>query len=91
VSLLGLFQTTLGTIPADVPYLQSDPARPAVWRDRLASYCCFRVGIAWRERDGWRNCNAWQYSKVHSLMQVREVKPWYPAMRLFGQPKDWLC
>jgi tetratricopeptide (TPR) repeat protein len=48
MSLPGLFQTTLDTIPADVPYLHSDPTRAAVWRDRLASYRGFRVGIAWR-------------------------------------------
>ena len=48
MSLPGLFQTTLDTIPAHVPYLQSDPARAAAWRDRLASYHGFRVGVVWR-------------------------------------------
>jgi hypothetical protein len=48
MSLPGLFQTTLDTIPADVPYLQSDPARVAVWRDRLGGYRGFKVGIVWR-------------------------------------------
>ena len=48
MSLPGLFQTTLDTIPAHVPYLQSDPALAAVWKDRLAGYHGFRVGIAWR-------------------------------------------
>jgi tetratricopeptide (TPR) repeat protein len=48
MSLPGLLQTTVDTIPADVPYLQSDPAGVAVWRDRLASYQGFRVGVVWR-------------------------------------------
>ncbi len=57
MSLPGLFQTVLDTIPADVPYLQSDPARVAVWRDRLASYRGFGVGIVWRSgpaHEGYR-------------------------------------
>jgi len=48
MSLPGLFQTTLNTIPASVPYLQSDPARVTAWRDRLAGYPGFKVGIVWR-------------------------------------------
>jgi tetratricopeptide (TPR) repeat protein len=48
MSLPGIFQTTVDTIPADVPYLPSDPARVAVWKDRLAGYRGFRVGIVWR-------------------------------------------
>jgi tetratricopeptide (TPR) repeat protein len=52
MSLPGLFQTTVDTIPADVPYLQSDAAQVAVWRDRLAGYRGFRVGIVWRGHPG---------------------------------------
>jgi tetratricopeptide (TPR) repeat protein len=48
MSVPGLFHTALDTIPADVPYLQADPAQVDVWRDRLAGYPGFRVGISWR-------------------------------------------
>jgi hypothetical protein len=47
----------LDTIPDDVPYLPSDPARVAVWRDRLGGYHGFKVGIVWRSgpaHDGYR-------------------------------------
>jgi tetratricopeptide (TPR) repeat protein len=57
MSLPGLFQTTLDTIPADVPYLRSDPAGVAVWRDRLAGHRGLRVGIVWRSgpaHEGYR-------------------------------------
>jgi tetratricopeptide (TPR) repeat protein len=58
MSLPGLFQTDLATIPNDVPYLQSDPARVEAWNRRLADSGLahtrltdthgFRVGIVWR-------------------------------------------
>jgi tetratricopeptide (TPR) repeat protein len=47
-SLPGAFQTTLETIPTDIPYLQADPTRVEAWRDRLASYKGLKVGIAWQ-------------------------------------------
>jgi tetratricopeptide (TPR) repeat protein len=50
MSLPGLFQTTLDTIPSDVPYLHPGAAQVAAWKDRLASYRGFRVGICWRGR-----------------------------------------
>src|SRR3954454_15602693 len=34
-SVPGLVHTTLDTIPTKVPYLFADPARTAVWRERL--------------------------------------------------------
>jgi tetratricopeptide (TPR) repeat protein len=46
LSLPGLLGTTLGTVPADVPYLAAEPARVARWRGRLAKLPGFRVGIA---------------------------------------------
>jgi hypothetical protein len=57
MSLPGIFQTTVDAIPADVPYLPSDPAQVAVWRGRLAGYRGFRVGIVWRSgpaHEGYR-------------------------------------
>jgi tetratricopeptide (TPR) repeat protein len=44
--------TTLETIPADVPYLQADPAKVASWRARLAEQANGRatVGLVWHGR-----------------------------------------
>lgn len=46
--LMGLFTTTLETIPASIPYLTADPARIGRWRERLRSLSGFKVGIAWQ-------------------------------------------
>jgi hypothetical protein len=45
MSLPLIFGTTLDTIPAAVPYLRADPARVAVWRDRLPAGRT--IGVAW--------------------------------------------
>jgi hypothetical protein len=41
-------RTTLQTIPAQVPYIFADDDRLALWRERLAGYREFKVGIAWQ-------------------------------------------
>jgi tetratricopeptide (TPR) repeat protein len=48
MSLPGIFQTTLDTIPADVPYLFADANLAAQWRARLAEYPGFKIGIHWQ-------------------------------------------
>jgi hypothetical protein len=47
LSLPLAFATTLASVPADVPYLRSDPARVAAWRSRLGERTRPRVGVAW--------------------------------------------
>jgi tetratricopeptide (TPR) repeat protein len=39
--------TTLDTIPANIPYLTADPAKVAVWRERLAGRGGLKVGLVW--------------------------------------------
>jgi tetratricopeptide (TPR) repeat protein len=46
LSLPHVFNTTLETIPAPVPYLTTEPERIAVWRGRLPR-SGFRIGIVW--------------------------------------------
>ncbi len=48
LSLPGLLDTTLETIPADVPYLKADPGRVAAWRARFAGISKPKVGLVWR-------------------------------------------
>ena len=48
LSLPGILGIELETMPRDVPYLGIDPARVERWRDTLASYRGFRVGITWQ-------------------------------------------
>jgi len=50
MSLPFAFQTTLDTVPSNVPYLHADPQRRAAWIDRLDAVARpqrLRVGLAW--------------------------------------------
>jgi hypothetical protein len=47
MSLPHLFQTTLATVPAAVPYLAADADRVGCWRGRLPAGN-LRVGVAWQ-------------------------------------------
>jgi len=48
MSLPGIFQTTLATIPSEIPYLTPDPDLEKMWRKGLAAIEGFRIGIAWQ-------------------------------------------
>jgi tetratricopeptide (TPR) repeat protein len=48
MSLPLIFETTLATIPANVPYLSAEPAKLEQWRQRLREVSGFSVGIAWQ-------------------------------------------
>ncbi len=48
LSLPARFQTTLETVPADVPYLSADPALVERWEPRLAELRGMRVGVCWQ-------------------------------------------
>ena len=48
LSLPGIFHTTLGEIPATVPYLFADPGLVEHWRRELAGIIGFKIGIAWQ-------------------------------------------
>jgi hypothetical protein len=39
--------TRIETIPADIPYLQPDPARQEHWSERLKSYRGRKIGLVW--------------------------------------------
>ena len=47
MSLPLAFRTAADSIPAEIPYLASDPARVAAWRERLGPASRPRVGVAW--------------------------------------------
>ena len=60
LSLPGIFQTTLASIPADVPYLQADPKLTEHWRKVLAVSNVnppdtgrdLKVGVSWQGNPG---------------------------------------
>ncbi len=47
MSLPRAFGTVADDVPATVPYLWADPARVAVWRERLSGRDGLRVGLVW--------------------------------------------
>jgi hypothetical protein len=47
LSLPRLFGITPRTLPAKVPYLRADPARVAIWRERVSTLPGLRVGLTW--------------------------------------------
>ncbi len=48
MSLPGIFETTLETIPAEVPYLKADQDLVRKWRATLKTIEGFKVGIHWQ-------------------------------------------
>ena len=48
MSLPAIFETTVTTIPATIPYLAADPALVERWRERLRDVPGLKVGIAWQ-------------------------------------------
>jgi tetratricopeptide (TPR) repeat protein len=54
LSLPRVFQTTMETIPAQVPYLSADPRLVDQWRGRLGATGALRVGIAWQGSPTYR-------------------------------------
>lgn len=55
LSLPLAFKTTLASIPADVPYLGSDPIAGCKWRSKLGNPTLPRVGLAWSGATTHRN------------------------------------
>jgi tetratricopeptide (TPR) repeat protein len=48
LSLPWLLGTELDSIPGGVPYLRADPARAAIWKERLAALPGLKVGLTWQ-------------------------------------------
>lgn len=55
LSLPRLFQTTLASVPAEIPYVKVDPDAIAAWRDRLGPKEGVRVGLVWAGRPTHKN------------------------------------
>jgi tetratricopeptide (TPR) repeat protein len=55
VSLPRILQTTLESIPAEVPYVSADPELIEHWRKAVDPTAGFRIGIAWQGNPGHTN------------------------------------
>jgi len=78
LSLPDVFQTTLDTLPRDVPYLFAEPRRVAQWRDMLSEVDGRRVGIHWQGNadylgDRHRSVPLSQFAPLAAVEDVRLV------------------
>ena len=48
MSLPAIFETTLATVPAEVPYVRVGEERRQYWQQQLAGLSGFKIGIAWQ-------------------------------------------
>ncbi|MBI4863418.1 MAG: tetratricopeptide repeat protein, partial [Candidatus Riflebacteria bacterium] len=73
MSLPGLLETTVWTIPSTVPYLGADPARLESWRRRILSVPGqLRVGVVWagspvHKNDRNRSCSLDLFSRLTAV------------------------
>jgi tetratricopeptide (TPR) repeat protein len=76
LSLPSIMNTTLATIPADVPYLFADPKLKERWRKEIGTDGGLKIGIAWQGNP--RHPNDWQRSvaltRFAPLAKFRRVK-----------------
>jgi tetratricopeptide (TPR) repeat protein len=69
MSLPHLCKTTLGNVPAGIPYLASDPADVDHWRAELGPLARLKVGVAW------------QGNPLHRFDQHRSFSPhWFGSL-----------
>ena len=74
-SLPRVFQTTLETIPRQVPYLTVAPERAAHWRMRLSAVNEFKVGLVWAGSKQHRNdaFRSLQLADLYPILNMRTV------------------
>jgi tetratricopeptide (TPR) repeat protein len=77
-SLPRVFGTDLASIPADIPYLRSEPERSARWAQRLGARDTLRVGLAWagnpqHPNDRYRSMKLGALSPLWKVAGVRYV------------------
>lgn len=75
LSLPALLQTTLESIPADVPYLSANPDKISQWKSRIEAIPGLRVGIAWQGkksylRDATRSIPLMNFSRLAEIPGV---------------------
>ena len=84
LSLPGLLQTTLETVPADVPYLSADPVLVERWGEELRGLDGFKVGIAWQGSSKYAG-------DKHRSIPLRHFEPLarLPGVRLVSLQKGF--
>lgn len=75
MSLPLAFKTNLSNIPANIPYIRSDPTRVAAWQEKLGRKSKPRVGVAWSGSRSQRNDKR-SMALTEMLPLVREWAEW---------------
>ena len=75
LSLPGLFNSTLDSIPSDVPYISVDPALIDQWRLRLSDDHKYKVGIVWagnpdHAKDKRRSCSLSDFATLAGTQEI---------------------
>jgi tetratricopeptide (TPR) repeat protein len=83
------FNTTLSSIPAEIPYLRSDAQKAALWEQKLGKKKNLRVGLVWRS--GWHtnDRNVIRIQRNKSLpFELFEGLLTLPGFTFFSLQKD---
>jgi len=75
-SLPWAFRTTVETVPVHVPYLQARPELVERWRERLAAYPGFRIGVSWHGNPAytWNRIRSFPLAELAPVAQVKGVR-----------------
>jgi Flp pilus assembly protein TadD len=78
MSLPAIFNTTLATIPAEVPYIRVATERYEYWKQQLSGISEFKVGVAWQgnpkhKSDRLRSVRLAQLAPLASIPGVRLI------------------
>jgi hypothetical protein len=76
LSLPLAFKTDLDTIPADIPYINSDAARVAVWRDKLGKKTKPRIGLVWSGNPKQKNDHNRSLALAELLPLLHDEAEW---------------
>ncbi len=88
MSLPHVLKTTMATVPASVPYLKAEPALMEQWRQELARYSGFKIGIVWQGNPRYgqldcHNANQWRSIPLAQFAAIADI----PRVKLFSLQK----
>ena len=89
LSLPGIFETTLASLPNNVPYLKADPGKSSAWGQRLTGDG-LRVGLVWAgtATDPHRASPLAWFAPLSTIDGIRIFGLQKGPRRIFWKPKD---
>ncbi len=85
MSLPLAFKTDLQNIPSSIPYIRSDPARVAAWREELGIRAKPRVGLAWSGSIAHKNDHNRSMALAEILPLVCDWAEWISLQKDVGE------